>query len=374
MLPHVTERELLGAAKPALRIHDDAALNAEAAPAMLDHELTPEHAFFVRNNGSLPPRADPAAWRLCVDGEVERVLELSLPELQAQFEIVSIRAVLECAGNGRAGFIIPTDGLQWSLGAVGCAEWTGVRMADVLAAAGVRRNAMYVAHHSPDRATAGAAGPVLSRGVPIAKALAPETLLAFGMNGEPLSFLHGSPLRVVAPGYPGSAWQKWLERISVLDVEHDGMKMTGTDYRLPRSPVALGGSWAEIPFDVITDMPIRAMITSPAPGFVAPANSALPVRGFAWGGHTPPARVEISADGGANWVEAFLDAEQDGAPFAWRRFHAHMAPREPGSLELVARATDLRGRSQPLGSAPWNPRGYCNNGVQRVRGSIENGR
>lgn len=369
-MPPASERTLLAAAKPALTLHDDAALNAEAAPALLDHELTPQPVFFVRNNGALPPPRDPATWRLVVDGEVDHPLELRVPELSDRFEVVSVRAVLECAGNGRAGFIVPTDGLQWGPGAVGCADWTGVRMADVLEAAGVRQRAVYVAHHSPDRATTGAPGPALSRGLPIEKALAPETLLAFAMNGEPLTFLHGAPLRVVAPGYPGSAWQKWLERISVLNHEHDGMKMTGTDYRLPRNPVALGSAWDTIPFDVITDMPVRAMITRPATGFAAPAGAPLAVRGFAWGGHTPPARVEVSANGGESWVEAFLDAEDDDQPFAWRRFHAHLAPPGPGPVEIVARATDLRGRSQPLGSAPWNPRGYCNNGVQRVRGAV----
>lgn len=369
-MPHRMERELLGAVKPALRIHDDVALNAEAAPALLDHELTPDAAFFVRNNGGLPPAPDPENWRLRIDGEVDRPLRLSLARLREQFETVSIRAVLECAGNGRAGFAVPTDGLQWSHGAVGCAEWTGVRMADLLTAAGVRGSAMYVAHHSPDRCATDTTTPALSRGIPLAKALAPETLLAFAMNGAPLSFLHGAPLRVVAPGYPGSAWQKWLERITVLDHEHVGMKMTGTDYRLPRAPVTPGTDWRQVPFDVITDMPVRAMITSPASGFTSPVGESIPVRGFAWGGHTPPARVEVSADGGGSWVNAFLDEERDGQAFAWRRFNAHLAPGGSGPIEIVARATDLRGRSQPLGSAPWNPRGYCNNGVQRVKGTI----
>lgn len=376
MMSDPSEREVLRAAKPGLLVHDDAALNAESPLALLDASPTPISAFFVRNNGALPPvptsGSRPAP--LIVDGEVDHPLSLSVGELAAQFEVIRVTAVLECAGNGRSGFRLPTDGLQWSLGAVGCAEWTGVRMGDVLQAAGLRAGAVYVSHHSADQATEDGGGPALSRGLPLAKALAPETILAFAMNGEPLPFLHGAPLRVVAPGFPGSAWQKWLERLTVLDHEHDGMKMNGTDYRLPRIPVRPGEGWDGIPFDVITDMPVRAMITSPLDGFTTHIGSSIPVRGFAWGGHTPPARVEISGDGGANWVEAFLDPEQESMPFAWRRFHAHIPTVHPGPVEIVACATDLRGRRQPLESATWNPRGYCNNGAQVVRGEVVGGR
>jgi len=371
-MPNTSERELLHAAKPGLVVHEDAALNAESPLALLDDSPTPISAFFVRNNGALPliPATGSPPARLIVDGEVDYPLSLPVEDLAAQFEVVRVTAVLECAGNGRSGFRSPTDGLQWSLGAVGCAEWTGVRMGDVLRAAGLRPGAEYVAHHSPDLATEGTGGPALSRGLPVAKALAPETILALAMNGEPLPFLHGAPLRVVAPGYPGSAWQKWLERLTVLDHEHDGMKMTGTDYRLPRIPLEPGEPWDGLPFDVITDMPVRAMITSPVEGFTTDSGSSIPVRGFAWGGHTAPARVEVSGNGGVSWVEAFLDPEQEGMPFAWRRFHAQLPAVQPGAVQIVARATDLRGSSQPLDSAQWNPRGYCNNGVQRVGGEV----
>ncbi len=370
---NLAERSVLDAAKPGLVVHSDAALNAETPLRLLDAALTPVAAFFVRNNGALP--APPTGeWRLAIDGEVERPLTLDLAELQAQFPVVRVTAVLECAGNGRAGFRAPTDGLQWSLGAVGCAEWTGVRMADVLRAAGVRPGAQYVAHHSPDLATQGPPGPAISRGLPLAKALAPETLLAFEMNGAPLTLLHGAPLRVVAPGFPGSAWQKWLTRLEVRDREHDGMKMNGTDYRLPRVPLEPGKPWGDTPFDVITDMPVRAMITSPLAGFALGPGDPLAVRGFAWGGHVPPARVEVSADGGASWTAAELESGPEGMAFAWRRFAAELPSPAPGQVQLMARATDQLGRSQPLDSAPWNPRGYCNNGVQVVVGEVGGGR
>jgi sulfite oxidase len=345
---------------------DDPALNAEARPDLLDAEVTPIERFFVRNNGVLPPDLDLSAWSLTIDGCVAKPLQLTLMQLKAEFETVCLTAVLECAGNGRALFTPPAEGLQWGLGAVGCAVLTGVRMADVLRQAGVSPDTVYIGHQSPDVALDGSGRAALSRGLPIAKAMADETLLAFEMNGTPLPLLHGGPLRVVAPGFPGSAWQKWLTRLWVRDREHDGEKMTGSTYRLPTSSVMPGDMKPNVAFAVIVDMPPRAMITWPVPGFMA-ASGTLPVRGFAWSGHTALDHVDISADGGLNWLRAELAPRIER--FAWRRFTADL--RLPaGDVELLARATDAEGRAQPLGQADWNPRGYCNNGVHRVCGTI----
>ena len=184
MPARAAELALFKSRKPGLRIHEDAALNAETEIADLGAELTPVESFFVRNNGTLPDVGDPAAWSLTVEGEVEHPRRWSLQELREEFETVSVTSVLECAGNGRSAFQPSTDGLQWGLGAVGCARWTGVRMADVLVAAGVRPSAVYTGQHSPDRLVKDPSREALSRGLPIAKALAPETLLAFEMNGS----------------------------------------------------------------------------------------------------------------------------------------------------------------------------------------------
>ncbi len=361
------------ASKPGLTQLDDPAFNAEAAPHLLDAPLTEEAGFFVRNNGLAPDEAslDPAAWRLTVDGCVRAPLEFSIADLRERFETVTITSVLECAGNGRSLFAPRADGLQWGLGAVACARWTGVRMADVLAAAGLAPEAAYVAHVSPDVMADGSGRPALSRGLPLAKALSPETLLCFAMNGEPLAALHGAPLRVVAPGYPGSAWQKWLNRLWVRDREHDGEKMTGTNYRLPGRRIEPGENLSAVDFNVITDMPPRAMITSPAPGFSAAAGTPFELRGFAWSGHVPVAEVHVSIDGGASWAEAALEPAGAGIAerFAWRRFSASVRA-APGRVILAARAVDVEGRTQPLDQAPWNPRGYCNNVVHRVPGDI----
>lgn len=353
-----------------LRILEGEALNAETPIEYLDQPLTPLPAFFIRNNGRLPEDTLKATenWTLIIDGEVERSSAWTVAELKSAFPAASVIAVLECAGNGRSGFAAPTDGLQWGLGAVGCAKWTGIRLSDLLQAAGLKGTAVYTGHHSPDVALDGSGQPAISRGLPIEKALAPETLVAFEMNDEPLPSLHGGPLRIVAPGYPGAAWQKWLTRISVRDCEHDGPKMTGLDYRLPSVPVAPGDKYDPSHFAVITDMPVRSLITGPKQDFAVEVGQPFEVRGFAWGGHTPVTSVSVSINDGATWTEARLEAAPDR--FAWRRFSAELRFHRDGPATVFARATDAAGRSQPLDGAPWNPRGYCNNVVQRVSGLV----
>jgi DMSO/TMAO reductase YedYZ molybdopterin-dependent catalytic subunit len=364
-MPKAEERRLADLLKPQLRLIEDEALNAEAYPHLLDEPITPLSSFFVRNNGLLP-EIEPKNWTLAVDGEVERPLRWSVAELSAKFERVRITAVLECAGNGRAAFGDPAAGLQWRHGAVGCARWTGVRVGDVLRAAGLKPSAVYTGHLSPDLDVDGSGRPALSRGLPIEKALAPETLIAFEMNDLPLPYLHGGPLRIVAPGFPGSAWQKWLSRIWVRDREHDGEKMGGTEYRMPTSQLRSGDPIDESTFAVITDMPVKSLITSPEENFVT-KSAGIEVRGFAWSGHVPVASVAVSMDEGRSWSPAEL--EPASHHFAWRRFRT-VVPATRGSVLIMSKATDIEGRSQPLENAAWNPRGYCNNRVHRVRGRV----
>jgi sulfite oxidase len=365
------QRALVATTKPELTNLPTVELNAETPAHLLDDDITPISRLFARNTGTMPvPTAsDVAAWTLAIDGCVRAPQRWTLKELQRQFETVTRTAVLECAGNGRAFFPVPAGTVLWTHGAAGCVAWTGMRLADLLRACEPTPDAVYTGHHSPDMRLDGR-GPAISRGLPIAKALAPETLVAWAINGEPIPPLHGGPLRLVAPGYPGSASQKWLTRIEIRDREHDGERMLNLHYRLPRVPVRPLGPderYDESLFEVITDVPVRAVITSPRDGFMTPARAPLAVRGHAWSGHTPLAQVELSVDGGISWRTAALGPLPD--TFAWRRFTATLAPL-PGDLEIIARASDVGGRTQPLDSVPWNPKGYCNNTVHRVRGRI----
>lgn len=367
-MPHrLVELPLLRRLKPGLHVHEEEALNAEPALALLDEPITPVDSFFIRNNGHLPEIDGDSDWTLTIDGEVERPEVWTVEGLRQRFETVTVTAVLECAGNGRSRFSPATNGLQWRLGAVGCARWTGVRLADVLEHAGPKPGAIYTAHYAPDRQIGKPEKAALSRGLPMAKAVAPETLIAFAMNGEPLPRLHGGPLRIVAPGYPGSAWQKWLDRISLRAVEHDGEKMRGTDYRMPIRPVRPGEPLDPSNFAVITDMPVKSLITAPLDGFVVQQGERLTVAGFAWSGAVPLESVAISSDGGESWSEVALQAGE--GRFAWQRFETEIVVGQPGPFVVMARARDAEGGIQPL-EPVWNPRGYCNNQVQRVRGSV----
>ena len=345
----------------------DPALNLEPPVSALQQEVTQAGTFFVRNNGTLPGLSAEAArhWTLEISGQVRQSLYLTLATLRERFEEVELISVLECAGNGRTGFSPAVDGLPWGHGAVGCARWTGFRLGDLLAEAGLAQAAVYVGFGSPDHVMGRPGVPALSRGLPIGKALAPETLVAYAMNGAPLPAEHGFPLRVVAPGFPGSAWQKWLHRVVVLDREHDGAKMTGLDYRMPCRPVNPDETPDPSDFAVITDMPVKSLISEPSEGFEARA--PLTVRGFAWSGHVPVQRVEVSVDGGATWQLARL--EPGLGPWAWRRFTAKELIGPTGPVQVLARATDRSGQSQPL-EPVWNPRGYLNNAVQRVCGRM----
>jgi DMSO/TMAO reductase YedYZ molybdopterin-dependent catalytic subunit len=369
-MQRIDERSLVAATKPDLVILDTPELNAETPAHLLDDDITPVSRLFARNTGAMPvfTPEETAAWTLTIDGCVRTPHAWTLAELQRDFAPATVTAVLECAGNGRAFFREPAGTVLWHHGAVGCVRWTGVRLADLLQHCGLLPNAVYTGHHSPDVYLDGS-GPAISRGVPILKALAPETLVAYALNGEPLPALHGGPLRVVAPGYPGAASQKWLTRIAVRDREHDGERMQGLHYKLPRVPVR-PGDWIEPSvLEVITDMPVRSVITAPRDGFSAPAGKPLAVRGHGWSGHTPLAKVELSIDGGRSWRPATLGPLADR--FAWRRFELTLADPPRGPVEIVARATDENGRAQPLDGAPWNPRGYCNNLCHRVSGGID---
>jgi DMSO/TMAO reductase YedYZ molybdopterin-dependent catalytic subunit len=369
VMQRIDERSLVVAAKPDLVLLDTPELNAETPAHLLDDDITPIARLFARNTGAMPAFsvADIQNWTLTIDGCVHVPRTWTLVQLRSEFEIISETAVIECAGNGRAFFPDPAGTVLWRHGAVGCVRWTGVRLRDLLETCGLQPAAVYTGHHSPDLYLDGS-GPAISRGLPIGKATAPKTLLAFELNGEPLPALHGGPLRLVAPGYPGAAFHKWLTRIEVRDREHDGERMLDGHYRMPRNPLRYGERFDQNEFEIITDMPVKSLITAPRDDFSHPAGEPLHIRGHAWSGHVPVAKVELSFDGGASWHDTALGPLP--GRFAWRRFHFTLANPPHGAIEIAARASDARGAMQPMQSAPWNPRGYLNNMVHRVRGRI----
>lgn len=349
--------------KDGLTILNDRPLNAETPAHLLDDDVTPTGRHFIRNNGIPPWETDSGTWMLTVDGLVDTTLSLSIADLRSRFEVITRRLVIECGGNGRAMFNPPARGNQWTYGAVGCAEWTGVRLADVLKAAGVQENVIYTAHEGADMHLSGKEGKQpISRGMPIEKAMMDNNLIAFGMNGGDIHPMNGAPLRLVVPGWPGSCSQKWLTRIWLRDRVHDGAKMTGTSYRVPKHPVAPGTKVPKKDFEIIEAMPVKSLITHPATG-ISTEERTFEVRGHAWAGDRSIQSVDVSYDFGATWKRADLAVPaNDGA---WQRWRTSVTLPEPGYYEIWARATDSDGVSQPFG-INWNPKGYLNNSFHRI--------
>jgi DMSO/TMAO reductase YedYZ molybdopterin-dependent catalytic subunit len=353
--------------KDGLSLLGDVPLVAETPEELLDDETTPVARFFVRNNGLLPePIMDADGWTFTIDGEVERPLNLSLAELKSRFPHKTFRMVLECGGNGRSFFEPKAEGNPWTNGGVGCAEWTGVSLGDVLREAGLKESALFTGHFGADPDKHGShEHQAMSRGVPIAKALEEHTLLVWAMNGETLPFIHGGPLRLVVPGWPGSLSQKWLKRIWIRDREHDGPGMTGLSYRLPVRPLAPGADAGNVENRILESMPVRSIVTAPADDAGYPAGTrSIDVRGAAWAGDDAVARVDVTLDGGATWTEATMTPPRNR--YDWTRWQASLTLPGDGFYEIVARATDSRGRAQPFRAANWNPNGYGCNTMHRV--------
>jgi len=313
---------------------------------------------------------DAAGWRLTVDGEVETPLDLTIDDLKSRFQPVTLRLQHECGGNGRAAFNPPASGNQWTVGAVGNAEWTGVRLRDVLQAAGLKPGAVYTAHYGADSHLSGdASKDALSRGMPIWKAWDPHTLIVWQMNGADMHPMNGAPLRILAPGWPGSVSQKWLTRIRIRDRVHDGQKMGPTSYRVPAYPVRPGQEVPDEDFRIIESMPVKSLITYPRSGITLPRDHrTLEVRGHAWSGDNRVERVDVSHDFGATWIPAHLDPPPN--PYSWQRWRARLDFPSRGYYEVWARAQNDKGEMQPF-TVAWNPKGYLNNAMHRVAVLVE---
>lgn len=354
--------------KQGLVVLNDRPLNAETPAHLLDDDITPAKYLFVRNNGTPPLAAaiDPATWTLTIGGEsAQREVTLTLPELKQRFRHHTYQLQIECGGNGRNEFVPAAPGNQWSTGAVGCARWTGARLKDVLDYVGVRDDAVYVAYYGADRHASGdpAKAPI-SRGVPIAKAMEDEALIAWAMNGTQIPLLNGHPLRLVCGGWPGSVSGKWLHKIVIRDRVHDGPKMTGSAYRVPCAPVAPGSEVPDSDLCIIESMPVKSLITTPKSGGEHKFGRALQLRGHAWAGDLAVKGVEVSIDFGATWQTTELAAPANR--LAWQHWRTTATFPARGYYEIWVRATDTAGRAQPMVVPGWNPKGYLNNACHRI--------
>ncbi len=345
--------------------------NIEAKAHLLDDKVTPNKFMFIRNNGIIPQKIDAATWTLTIDGEsAEQKKTYTLNELKTKFKNYTYQLTLECGGNGRSEFDPPAKGNQWTVGAVSCAKWTGVRLRDILEDVGVKSDAVYIGYHAADlHLSRNPKKEPISRGAPMAKALQDETLIAFQMNGEDIPLAHGYPLRLVAGGWPASVSGKWINRISIRNKEHDGAKMTGMAYRVPCHPVAPGQKIAAEDMCIIESMPVKSLITYPRSGAVLKKGQKLVIRGHTWAGELEVAKMEYSINFGATWKNCTLDKPVNR--LAWQHFSATINFPKEGYYEVWARATDSQEKAQPMLLPGWNPKGYLNNACHRIAVKIK---
>jgi DMSO/TMAO reductase YedYZ molybdopterin-dependent catalytic subunit len=327
-------------------VRSEEPLNLEMPFETAESFITPTNSFYVRTHFPIP-MIDRDAWWLHVEGEVEKSFAINYEEL-VQLESVTIPVTLECAGNNR-NFLEPkVKGVQWGLGAVGTADWTGVPLSVLLDRAIVRSNAREVilegADHGMIEDPKGPPGELtFSRSVPLEKAKR-DVLLAYRMNGKDLPPEHGFPVRAIVPGWYAMASIKWLQRIVVSSEAFTGYYQT-LDYAYWKRR----GDIAEL--SSVAELQVKAEIAWPAQGETVPANSSVRVRGAAWAAGNEIVRVEVSTDGGSTWKDATLLGE--AKPNAWRFWEFNwQTPTAPGKHTLIARATDSLGQTQPAHRDP----------------------
>ena len=355
----VPNAQVLAPKSQAFTVYSARPLTGSVTAEYQDFDVTPNDAMFIRNN-LLTPDLDASKHVLRVRGLVDRPLEIPLAELK-RMPSFTTQAMVECAGSGRSAFEPRATGTPWApTGGMGCPQWTGVSLGDILKRAGVKPGTGHVAFSGDDIGAVPTA-PKVIRSIPMSKAMERHTMVAWGMNGGDLPKVHGYPLRVVVPGWVGSASIKWVSGIEVLDAPFKGTYMDDS-YRIPRTPVAPG---SKLPADAVTTeaWPVKSIITLPGPGDRYKLGGLLIVRGSAWAGDYDIERVDLSFDGGATWQPAKLTPRADR--YAWRRFRLEAPLTRTGELTILARATDERGNTQPITST-WNPLGYFWNAIPRV--------
>jgi sulfite dehydrogenase len=323
--------------------------------------LTPNDALFVRwHIANIPTSIDVSQWRLKIGGNTEKELQLSLNDLKSRFEEVTYTAVIQCAGNGRSFFEPRVAGGQWKNGAMGNVTWTGVRLRDILNQAGIKAGSVDVSFNGLDTGTLPTV-PDFIKSLSIDKAQEEDIIVAYGMNGQPLTMLNGFPARLIVPGWYATYWVKSLTDITVLNKSFDEFWMK-TAYRIPDTPCGC------IPPDAkpqktipIHRMTTRSLIVTPAEGLGLKANKPVDIMGVAFSGGYGIKDVIVSTDGGRNWGQAKLG--KDLGKYSWIQWTYPWRPQKPGKYTLMAKATNSIGESQPF-EGLWNPAGYLWNKVE----------
>ncbi len=326
--------------------------------------LTPNDAFFVRYHWSgIPTSIDAQSYRLSVTGNVNTPLDLSLAELKKIADPVELIAVNQCSGNSRGHFVPRATGGQLSNGAMGNAHWTGVPLKKVLEKAGIKAGSLQVAFNGLDKPPIGD-GPDFVKALDVDHALDGEVMLAWQMNNADLPMLNGYPVRLIVPGYYGTYWVKHVSDIRVIDKPFDGFWMSAA-YRVPDNSCACVAPGSPVTRTTpISHLNVRSFITSIADGAQLRVGQETIVRGIAFDGGSGIAEVAFSVDGGQSWQSTRLGKEL--GRYSFREWTVSFKPPRKGRYDLLARATNRNGQTQPL-TALWNPMGYMRNVVESLR-------
>lgn len=339
--------------------------NYETPIDVFNEAFTPNDQFFVRYHLANIPEADGKNWKLKVGGEgAGTPFELTLDQLGKDFEQVEIAAVCQCSGNRRGLSNPHVTGVEWGYGAMGNAKWRGVRLKDVLAKAGIKKDAVEVGFDGADSGVIEKT-PDFIKSIPAWKALDENTLIATQMNGEALPHWNGYPARIVVPGWTATYWVKNLTDINVLMKPFNGFWMNPA-YRIPLGKFPLVDRFVSQDTATntpITEMVVNSLITNMLDGHKTKAGRPLAVRGIAWDGGYGISQVEVSVNGGSSWSKASL--ESDLGRFSWRQWSYRFTPAERGRYPVMARATNNRGATQ-TSELIFNPAGYHNNVIQTI--------
>jgi sulfite oxidase len=343
--------------KHTLIVHSENPYNAEPPLAGLRASKQTDNAvFYVRSHGNIPT-IDAPQHRVTVKGRVGRPLSLSMADLRRDFAPKTIEAVLQCAGNRRSDFlrVKPVTGDPWAPGAIGNAAWTGTSLAEVLRAAAADDSSnLHVAFDASDDCDIEGHQFRYGISIPIAKAMSPEVLLVYEMNGKPLAPEHGAPLRLLVPGFAGVRSIKWLAAITVQDTASDGF-IQAHEYKLyPPDKTQETANPKE--GMTINEMPLNSAICEPA-DHAKVAVGKTRIRGWAIATARTIVRVDVSADGGRHWTQAHLEHDPRSI-WSWTFWDVEIEL-GPGDHEIVARAWDSAGQTQPaLPDDTWNFKGY----------------
>ena len=329
--------------------------------------FTPNGAFYVRwHLDEIPNSVDLSTWRLNVEGSVERPLKFSIGDLTSKFKPVTVAAVNQCSGNSRSKFQPRVPGGQWGHGAMGNAKWTGVPLRELLDAAKIKPDALFVQFQGLDQGKGpeGHGSHEFLKSLDVKNPVLDECIVAYDMNGEPLPMLNGFPVRLVVPGYFATYWMKCLSWIRVLDKPDENFWMK-TGYRVPDTPRGnttpeeiKAGSVKTVP---INRMPVRSFIVTPDGASKLVAQLPVNVRGIAFSGYGSITKLEISVDDGKSFKAVELG--EDHGPYSFREWSYKWTPPKPGRYFLAARATDGKGNIQP-DEGVWNPGGYLWNRIE----------